>query len=79
MNPLDPDFEAQLVWPEFRWLYQYWQSKHVDDRLPARAAISPADFPALLPLANDGRTVDMMLGYLHPVVSARPDTLAPAR
>jgi hypothetical protein len=43
------NFEQALAWPDFRQLYGYWRSRCEGDRLPARASIDPAVFPALLP------------------------------
>lgn len=42
-------FRAQLVIPEQRQLYEYWVSRCGEAQMPRRSAISPADFPRLLP------------------------------
>ena len=45
-------FRAQLVVPEQRQLYDYWVGRTEGRSMPARADISPADFPSLLPLIS---------------------------
>ncbi|MEM7426904.1 MAG: PAS domain-containing protein [Pseudomonadota bacterium] len=47
--PTTAAFRSQLVTAEQRQLYDYWQEKRGKNPLPARADISPADFPRLLP------------------------------
>lgn len=42
-------FRAQLVIPEQRQLYDYWVQRCGDGPMPGRSAISPVDFPRLLP------------------------------
>jgi hypothetical protein len=42
-------FRAQLVVPEQRQLYDYWQDVAGDNAFPARADINPVKLPRLLP------------------------------
>lgn len=49
MGSVNIAFRAQLVVPEQRQLYDYWLSRWKDGDLPARADISPAHIPRLLP------------------------------
>lgn len=42
-------FRAQLVIPEQRQLYDYWAQRCGELAMPGRSAISPVDFPRLLP------------------------------
>lgn len=42
-------FRAQLPLPELQRLYDYWLSRHREDRLPRRADIDPIHIPSLLP------------------------------
>lgn len=45
-------FKAQLVIPEQRQIFEYWNSKSRNGRLPSRGDINPCDFPRLLPLIS---------------------------
>jgi len=45
-------FEAQLVIPEQRQIFDYWMSLNKEGRLPSRRDINPCDFPRLLPLIS---------------------------
>jgi hypothetical protein len=57
-------FRAQLVVPEQRQLYDYWQGKAAGRAMPARGDIQPTHIPRILPCislldvaANVGRRV----------------------
>lgn len=51
-GPTPEAFKAQLIIPEQRQLYDYWLSKRIQNNLPCRTDISPADFPKLLPFIS---------------------------
>lgn len=44
------NFEPKALRPEARELYDYWRSKCVEGRLPARADIDPIEVHRLMPL-----------------------------
>ena len=44
------DFDPAILRPGARKLYDYWRSKCVGGRLPARADIDPLEVPLLMPV-----------------------------
>lgn len=63
------------------WMYAYWRSKCVGDRLPRRADIDPLDFPRLLPhitivevVPDDRRYVYRLVGTKEVEVRGKDPT-----